>query len=196
MKTNVQKMVMALSLLGMLTVLPSCGDLAILGQEIFNTNFLVDTGAKTGGAEGQITPDLAELLTLKVENQTEYPANMTINIKRAQKTETFVVTLAAGQVVGKLVENCNDATDPVLSLYVPLLGDDQSGAVLPVLQAFVTVDGLPVVVPSSQSAGVLNVRTDFNCGDTVQFVIHPSFADTDRYQISAVVFSADSTDTE
>jgi hypothetical protein len=179
---SIQKQLVVLGLFGVLILLPSCGNLSILGQEFFNTNFLVDTGTLTGGAEGQITPDLKAFLTLKVQNQTIYPANITIAVKRAQTTEEFEITLAAGQTVGKLLEDCNSTTNPILSLYVPILENSGVGEV------FVTVEGLPVLVSSTQLPGVLNVRTDFNCGDTVQFVITPSFVDTDRFQVGAVIF--------
>jgi len=191
-KIRLQRYMVALSMAGMLAGMTSCGDLSTIGEQVFNNTFLVDIGAKTGSADTQITPDLPQYVTLKVQNQTIYPAKIIINIKRAQTIETFEATLAAKQTVGKLIESCNSETNPVLSMYVPTLTEDVTA--VPVGQVFVMVNGLPVLIAASQLPGVLNVGTDFNCGDTVEFVITTSFSDTDRYQVSAVVFEGNTED--
>jgi len=191
-KIRLQRYMVALSMAGMLAGMTSCGDLSTIGEQVFNNTFLVDIGAKTGSADTQITPDLPQYVTLKVQNQTIYPAKIIINIKRAQTIETFEATLAAKQTVGKLIESCNSETNPVLSMYVATLTEDVTA--VPVGQVFVMVNGLPILIAASQLPGVLNVGTDFNCGDTVEFVITTSFSDTDRYQVSAVVFEGNTED--
>jgi len=60
---------------------------------------------------------------------------------------------------------------------------------IPLGQVFVWVNGVPVVVPASELPGTLNIRQHFNCGDTIEFVIHTSFTDTDRYQVSAAIYA-------
>lgn len=181
------KVILPICLLGILVFIGSCG----LADQIFNTDFLVQTGVQQGGAEQQITPDLPQFLVLKVTNQTNYVANVRIQIKRGQNDEFFEIPIQPTQTVGKLLESCNSANNPVLSLFVPLLSDTattSSAVPIPVAQAFVTVDGLPVLIPASQLPGTLNVRDHFNCGDTVEFVVSTSFTDVNRYRISAVVY--------
>ncbi len=183
------KVVFLVAMAGLMSLGTSCAP-----DQLFNASFLADTGLQVGTADRQVAPDLPQFLVLKAVNQTTYPAKIMVTIKRAQVDEGLEVVLAPTQTVGKLVENCNSANNPVLSLFVPLLnaGSDSTNQVpIPIGQVFVTVDGLPVLIPASELPGALNVRQHFNCGDTVEFVIHTSFTDTNRYQVSAVVYRGD-----
>lgn len=185
--TRWTKVMLPISLFSIMILMGSCG----IADQVFNTNFLVNIGGEQGTAQQQITPNLAQYLVLKVANQTNYVAFVTIQIKRGAGDEFFQIPVQPNQTVGKLLENCDSATNPVLSLFVPLLTGSSTGAQdspLPVAQAYVTVAGLPVVIPSSELPGTLNVRDHFNCGDTVEFVVSTSFTDVNRYRISALVY--------
>ena len=161
-------------------------------MDIFNPDFVADTGLKPD-ANGQVTPNLPEFLWLKVTNQTNYSGQIRVAIKRAQTTEVFETVVMAQQTIGKLIEGCNSETNPVLNLFIPNLGDSDVGGdsttPVPVGQVLVMVEGVPVIIPQSQLPGILNVRTDFNCGDTVEFVVHNSFDDPDRFRVSALVYN-------
>ncbi|NLE30441.1 MAG: hypothetical protein GX629_12305 [Phycisphaerae bacterium] len=198
MKVNkIQRVSIGVCLLGLMTMLVSCGGAAFL--DIFNPDFVADTGLKPD-ANGQVTPNLQEYLWLKVTNQTNFPAQIRVAIKRAETGEEFFETsLMGNQTIGKLIEGCNSETNPVLNLYIPNLGEVGTGEdpmVVPVAQALVMVNGVPVIIPESQLPGVLSVRTDFECGDTVEFVIHNSFSDADRFRISALIYDGNTEPTE
>lgn len=186
--TRWAKIILPISLLGILISLTSCG----LADQIFNTNFLNATNLQTPGPGQQTTPNLPKFLLLKLTNQTNYIANVNIQIKRGQTDEFFQIPIQPTQTVGKLLENCDSLSNPVLSLFVPLMSSTTTGGTtspIPLGQAFVLVNGLPVVIPASQLPGTLNVRDHFNCGDTVEFVVSTSFTDVNRYRISAVVYA-------
>jgi hypothetical protein len=204
MKMNkIQRVSIAVCLLGLMPLMISCSSSALNAfTDLFNDDFVTESGF-VQDANSQVTPDLPEYLWVKITNQTEYAAQVVVAIKRAAKTETFQTVVMANQTIGKVVEACNSDTDPVLSLYIPDLSEASTTSTAStsttISQCFVTVDGVPVVIAASQLPGILNVRSDFNCGDTVEFVIHDSFADTNRFQISALIYygnTTDSTDTE
>ncbi|MFA5866172.1 MAG: hypothetical protein WC975_15980 [Phycisphaerae bacterium] len=188
--TGLQKVLVPICALSILILMVSCGGSGLAGQ-IFNTNFLADTGLQVSGAEQQVAPGLTTYLLLKVTNQTTYPAKIAVRIKRAQTDETFnILTLAPNQTMGKLIEGCDSADNPVLSLFVPRMDDNAtSQGTIPIGQVFVTVGDLPVVIPATELPGTLNVRDHFNCGDTVEFVVHSSFTDANRFRVSALVFA-------
>jgi hypothetical protein len=206
MKMNkIQRVSIAVCLMGLMPLMISCSSSALSAfTDLFNSNFVTESGL-VENASTQVTPDLPEYLWVKVTNQTEYAAQVVVAIKRAERTETFQTVVMANQTIGKVVEACNSDTDPVLSLYIPDLSEAPTSTTsttasvsTTISQCFVTVDGVPVVIATSQLPGILNVRTNFNCGDTVEFVIHDSFADTNRFQISALIYygnTTDSTDT-
>jgi hypothetical protein len=184
------KIVILAGCLGGLATLTSCG--GTLAEQVFNTNFLFQSGLETGGAQQQVAPVLPQFLLVKITNQTNYPASVLVRIKRAQGSEDFAPPyIAPTQTIGHLVETCDSTSNPVLSLFVPLLQDigGSSEVPIPLGQAFVTVDGLPVLIPASELPGTLNNRVHFNCGDTVEFVITTSFTDVNRFRISALVYS-------
>jgi hypothetical protein len=194
MKT--MKFMVSLSLCGLLLLMTSCGDLSTLGEELFNTNFLTDIGAETGTAQTQVTPDLKKYVLLKALNQTSYPAYLRVVVKRSQASEepeVYEFPLGANQSIGQLITGCDSTTNSIRSMYIPDIGDDEKAAEV-VGNAYVLVAGLPVLVPAVNLPGVLNVGTDFNCGDTVEFVVTTSFSDVDRYQVSALIFEGTVTD--
>jgi hypothetical protein len=195
MKMNkLQRASIAVCLLGLMPLMVSCSSSAIQAfTDLFNDNFATESGL-VEDANSQVTPNLTEYLWLKVTNQTDYAAQVVIAIKRAKGIETFETGVMANQTIGKAVEECDSDTNEILSLYIPNFGDTDTASST-VSQCFVMVNGVPVVIASSQLPGILNVRTDFSCGDTVEFVIHDSFADTDRFQISALIYYGDTTDT-
>lgn len=177
--------------LGGLSVLASCS--GTLAEQIFNTNFLFESGLETGGAEQQVAPDVPRFLLVKIMNQTNYQCHVAVTIKRPLRDETFEPPVVdPGQTVGHLVENCDSGTNPVLSVFVPLLQDisDNASAVnpIPVAQAFVIVQGLPVLIPASELPGALNNHQHFECGDTIEFVVTSSFTDVNRFRISALIY--------
>jgi hypothetical protein len=199
MKVNkVQRVSIAVCLLGLMSMMVSCGGTVL--TDLLNPDFAAVSGV-VDDANSQITPDLPQYLWLKVTNQTNYAGQIRIAIKRAQTVETFGTVVMANQTIGKVVEACDSETNPVLSLFIPNLGDTSVGSTVttsavPVGQVLVTVDGVPVIVPATQLPGILNVRTDFNCGDTVEFVIHNSFEDPDRFRVSALIYRSTATTTE
>jgi len=190
-KTNWFKNLFRTGIASVFAMMVSCSP-----DQLFNNNFLLDVGVQQNSAEIQIAPEVSKFLVVKATNQTNYPAKIVVTVRRAQVDEYLTVLLAPTQTVGKLVENCDSTTNPVLSLFVPLLesGSDSSNQTpIPVGQVFVTVDGLPVLVPASELPGTLNVRQHFNCGDTVEFVVSTSFTDNNRFRVSALVFRSDVT---
>lgn len=199
MKVNkIQRMSLGVCLLGLMSMMVSCG--GTMFTDLLNPDFAASSGLVVD-ANSQVTPNLPQYLWLKVTNQTNYAAQINIAIKRAQSIEAFSTVVMGNQTIGKLVEGCDSENDPVLSLFIPNLGDTSIGGMVttsavPVAQVLVTVEGVPVVIPSTQLPGVLNVRTDYNCGDTVEFVIHRSFDDPDRFRVSALVYRSTETTTE
>ena len=187
-----KRSVYAICSLGILLLAASCG--SVLSSEIFNSKFLTETGLIPPGPESATSPDLPNFLLVKATNNTPFPATITIVVNRSSAPQPLNnIVLSPGQTIGNLMDDCSSGTNPVLSVFVPRLGEDNTTNpnLLPFGEVFVAVDNIQVLVAATDLPGVLNVNDHFKCGDTVDFVISSNFTDVNRYMVSALVFSGD-----
>ena len=170
----------------MALILPLAG--CQLLPEVFNEDlFLSAVGLQTG-SQNQVTPNRPDLILVKFTNQTQYPIQIGIRIHRPSGIDGLGWKLAGPTTVGQIVENCD--TDPPTLIRLRFLGEGQDVAQIPgelfLPYAFVWVNAIPTVV--SKAPPPLEKGVDYNCGDTVEYIVRPQAGDQKKFEIIVAVY--------
>ncbi len=157
--------------------------------DVFNPNFLTDTGLKQG-AEQQVTPDRDNLLLVKVTNNTDYRVTFKTIILRQNEgivDGPSLEMLDAKQSIGELLEQCD--TDAIQLIRVkPLAKHDipDANTEIEIPEVFIWVNGLPLSPVTFPRPLILN--QDYECGDTIEFIISSLPEDRDRFKVSVAIY--------
>ncbi len=155
--------------------------------DFFNANFLTDTGVKQG-AEQQVKPDRNNLLLVKVTNNTDYRVTFKTILLRQQEgivDGPSIDMLDAKQSIGELIEQCD--TDAVQFIRVkPLTQSTAQNTTIEVPDVFIWVNGLPL--SPVEFPRPLLINQDYECGDTVEFIISALPEDRDRFKVSVAIY--------
>ncbi len=166
-------------------VLSGCTQLT----DVLNPNFLTDTGLKQG-AEQQVTPDRDNLLLIKVTNNTDYKVTFKTIILRQNEgivDGPSIEMLDAKQSIGELLEQCD--TDAVQLVRVKPLAEQNIPDVnteVQVPEVFIWVNGLPLSPVTFPRPLILN--QDYECGDTIEFIVSALPEDRDRFKVSVAIY--------
>ncbi len=157
--------------------------------DVFNPNFLTDTGLKQG-AEQQVTPDRDNLLLIKVTNNTDYKVTFKTILLRQNEgiiDGPSIEMLDAKQSIGELLEQCD--TDAVQFVRVkPLVQENipDANTEIEIPEVFIWVNGLPLSPVTFPRPLLLN--QDYECGDTIEFIVSALPEDRDRFKVSVAIY--------
>jgi len=168
-------------------LISGCGQ--ILSNELFNPNFLVDLGAKQG-PEQQATPSNEALLLVRVTNQTAFPVTIKTQLVRPDEGEIAGPSfdfLDIGQTVGELLERCDE--DPVQIVRInPLVTQQVAGTPVEIPEAYIWVNGFPV--PPTSVPRPLIIGQDYQCGDTIEYVVQSLPEDRNRFRVVVLIYKS------
>lgn len=158
-----------------------------LVPELFNEDtFLTDIGASTG-EQGRVRPGIDSVILVRLTNNTGWPANFNLRVLRPSGIQRIEFE-GAQRTVGELIRDCED--DPPAIIRLQFLGEDstQPGVEANLLfpDAFVLVLGVPTLI--SRSPPPLELGVDFECGDTIEYIVRAVPGNDQKFEIIVGVF--------
>jgi len=157
--------------------------------EIFNEDmFLSAVGLETG-AQNQGTPAVDDLVLVKFTNDTDGDLTIRIRVHRPSGIEGLGWNMIGGMTVGQILKDCKK--DPPSLVRVKSLGEDERddsefAEQFTFPDAFVWINGIPTLVSSAPRP--LKLGEDFNCGDTIEYIVRPTAGDQKKFEIIAAIY--------